>query len=161
MEPEFDYPNYSPEASFTAEQHSALSLLAEGLSQQQIADDIGIHRNTIRNWRRTNPLFAREWDIAEWERVQLGRERAVETGLIASNTVMSIMQNVNAPAGVRLRAAITMLKIATEPMRAYPSTAPDRTAVPEPQPNSPEKVQNMHNDAQRPATFPLTSSAGQ
>jgi transcriptional regulator with XRE-family HTH domain len=156
---ESDLPNYSPETSFTAEQHNALSLLAEGLSQQQIAEDIGVHRNTIRNWRRTSPTFSREWDIAEWERIQLGRERAIETGLIASNTLMSIMQNVNVAPGVRLRAAITILKIAAEPVRAYPSTELGRTAVPEQELSPNEKVQNVHNHAQRAADTPLTSSA--
>lgn len=45
----------------TAKQYHAMRLLIEGKTQQQVADEVGVNRNTIGNWLR-NAEFKEEYD---------------------------------------------------------------------------------------------------
>lgn len=45
----------------TGKQYHAMRLLIEGKSQQQVADEVGVNRNTIGNWLR-NAEFKEEYD---------------------------------------------------------------------------------------------------
>lgn len=45
----------------TGKQYHAIRLLIEGKSQQQVADEVGVNRNTIGNWLR-NAEFKEEYD---------------------------------------------------------------------------------------------------
>jgi hypothetical protein len=70
MTPEL--PNYSPDPALTADQHHVLAILVEGHSLSAAAETVGIHRNTIRNWRRAAPAFAREVEFAVREQAPSG-----------------------------------------------------------------------------------------
>jgi transposase-like protein len=75
--PTDEIPAYSPDPFLTPVQHLVLTLLAEGHSLSAAAAAAGIHRNTIRNWRRTVPSFAREIEFAVLEQALVWREEAL------------------------------------------------------------------------------------
>jgi hypothetical protein len=122
-----DLPHYSPDPSLTPDQHHVLTLLAEGHSLSGAAEAVGIHRNTIRNWRRSVPAFAREIEFAVREQALVWHEQALNLAPKAAAVLEEILNDPAAAASLRLRAALAVLKMAAEPqpksLRALPTVA--------------------------------------
>ncbi len=112
MAPTTDAPRYSPDRSLNPAQHRILALLAEGQSIGQAAADVGIHRNTIRNWRRSVPAFAREMEFAMREQALAWHQQAVELAPRAAQVLSEILDSPDATPALRLRAALAILNIA-------------------------------------------------
>ena len=110
-----ELPDYSPDPTLTPDQHHILALLAEGNSITQAADAVGIHRNAVRNWRRSVPAFAREMEFAVREQALVWHEQATQLAPIAAVELEKLLTSPETPPAVRLRAALVILKIAPEP----------------------------------------------
>jgi hypothetical protein len=126
-------PDYSPDPTLTPQQHQVISLLADGHSIIGAAAAAGISRNTIRNWRRCVPAFARELEFATREQALAWHEQALLLALIATKTISDILNDPEASPALRLRAAITILKMAADPqpkpLRAMPTAAAEMEAA--------------------------------
>jgi hypothetical protein len=126
-------PDYSPDPTLTPQQHQVISLLADGHSIIGAAVAAGISRNTIRNWRRCVPAFARELEFATREQALVWHEQALLLAPIATKTISDILNDPEASPALRLRAAITILKMAADPkpkpLRAFPTAAAEMEAA--------------------------------
>lgn len=111
--------SYSPDSTLTTPQHFVLALLVEGESIGSAARQAGIHRNTIANWRRSVPAFAREMEFAIREQALLWHEQSIERAPKAIRILDEILDNPNASPALRLRAALAVLKTAAE-VKAQP-----------------------------------------
>jgi SEC-C motif len=126
-------PDYSPDPTLTPQQHQVISLLADGHSIIGAAVAAGISRNTIRNWRRCVPAFARELEFATREQALAWHEQALLLAPIATKTISDILNDPEASPALRLRAAIAILKMAADPqpkpLRAIPTAAAEMEAA--------------------------------
>ena len=115
MAPAPEPPQYSPDPTLTPKQHHVLALLANGHSLSQAAQAIGVHRNTICNWRRATPAFAREIEFAMREQALVWHDQAVELAPRASQVLSDILDNPDTAPALKLRAALAILKLASTP----------------------------------------------
>jgi len=115
MAPAPAFERYSPDPTLTPSQHHVLSLLAEGYSLTHAAGAVGVHRNTIRNWRRSVPAFAREIEFAVREQALVWHEQSVELAPRAVQVLSEILDSPDTSAAIRLRAALEILKMAAAP----------------------------------------------
>jgi transposase-like protein len=149
---------YSPDSTLTPAQHRILSLLAQGASINQAAAAAGIHRNTVANWRRTVPAFAREFEFAARERALFWHDQASALAPKAIEVLNTILNDETAAPSLRLRAALKVISMATEikpnPAFAAPPAETTEEAPQEaPQAAAPENVaaqpaKTVHNPAQ-------------
>ena len=129
MAPAPELPNFSPDSTLTADQHHVLALLAEGHSLTDAAEIVGIHRNTIRNWRRAAPAFAREAEFAVREQALAWHDRALALAPQAAQVLEDVLNSADTKPALKLRAALAILKIAANPQpKSLPAPA---TAVAE------------------------------
>jgi transposase-like protein len=155
---------YSPDPTLTPDQHHVLALLAEGRSITAAAEAVGIHRNTIRNWRRAVPAFAREIEFAVREQALVWHEQALDLAPKAAAVLEEILNDPAASPSIRLRAALAVLKMAAEPqpksLRLFPTAAAEMEAShgemlswQATQANcAPENTKKPHNPAQSPSS---------
>ncbi len=108
-------PNFSPDHSLTPQQHRVINMLADGQTISEAAAAINVHRNTIRNWRRRVPEFAHELDLAIREQALHWHEQVVILAPKAIEILCTILHNEQSTLSQKLRAATTILKMATEP----------------------------------------------
>ena len=106
---------YSPDPSLTPDQHHVLSLLAEGKSIHDAAEAVGIHRNTIRNWRRAVPAFAREAEFAIREQAAAWHDQALRLAPRANSLLEELLNDPVASPALRVRIALAVLKTAADP----------------------------------------------
>lgn len=152
----------TPTPALTPIQEQVISMIAAGVSMRQVAEAADIHRNTIGNWRRGNPLFAEALATAQYDRVLYWRDAAEEHAALALYTIQDLLQDPKTPAGVRLRAALAILKDATTLPQVEPAMpvivaeateAQAAATQPEAPPPVPQQQpQNVHNSAQRAPT---------
>lgn len=109
---------FSPDPTLTPSQHQVLSLLAEGYSLTHAAGVVGVHRNTIRNWRRAVPAFAREMEFAAREQALAWQQQSVELAPRALAVLSEILESPEMSPSLRLRAALAILKMAAAPAPA-------------------------------------------
>ena len=108
-------PDYSPDPTLNPQQHRIISLLAAGNSITQVATSENLHRNTIANWRRTIPAFARELEFALREQRQYWHEQATRLAPLAIQAIEETLTNPKASPSLRFRAAALIIKMATDP----------------------------------------------
>ena len=113
MTPEL--PNYSPDPSLTPVQHRVLALLAEGQSLTEAAAQAGVHRNTVRNWRRSVPAFARDCEFAVREQAVAWHDHLLQLAPQAAQVLHSVLHDESASPSLRLRAAVAVLKASADP----------------------------------------------
>lgn len=70
----------APEA-IAERKRMALHGLAQGKSKTQIATDLGVHRNTILNYLRDDPVFKEQWERVLEERDELIAHEMEDTAL--------------------------------------------------------------------------------
>jgi hypothetical protein len=126
---------YSPDSTLTPTQHHVLSLLAQGASINAAANAAGIHRNTVANWRRVVPAFAREFEFAARERALFWHDHASGLAEKAVEVLSTILNDESAAPSLRLRAALKVISMATEitpnpgPAKPYPAFTAEVEAV--------------------------------
>lgn len=118
--------------TLTPQQNNVLSLISDGLSITAAAERTGIHRNTIRNWRRALPVFSAELEFALHEQAAAWHEQNVELAPLAAKTVADLLNDPATAPAIRLRAALAILKEASalQPARAVPASAPPQIVQP-------------------------------
>jgi hypothetical protein len=124
---------YSPDPTLTPTQHHVLSLLAQGISTTEAAAAAGVHRNTVGTWRRTDPAFARELEFAARERSMFWHDQAAALAEKAVTVLSEILDDQTASPSLRLRAALKVIDMASDPqpgpMKPFPTSAAEAEAV--------------------------------
>jgi hypothetical protein len=137
-----------PEIVFSTEQTLALDAIAAGASLTQAADQAGVHRNTIANWRRANIGFQLALCNAQYDRTLLFRENAEELLQLALDNIRGILTDPKASPSVRLKASLAIVNIATSqvpPQKKHPWQIEDTLLVPKRNPSVEQTVHNLHN----------------
>jgi transposase-like protein len=133
----------------TALQERAVAAISNGASLTDAAKQVGVHRNTINNWRLSSQFFRALLAQAQYDRALLHREHAEALAPAAIDAIRDILANPNAAPSVRLRAALAILETATTPPPQPPPIVLELVTVT--QPSDPDP---LHNCAQEPpATF--------
>ena len=159
--PEPQLPKFSPDSSLTPAQHKVLALLADGRSIIDAAAAAGVHRNTVRNWRRALPAFAREAEWAAREQALAWHDCMVHLAPHAAHVLHHLLHDDSTAPALRLRAALAVLKAAADPQ---PKPLPFRGSKNRRKESSvkqlpsktiegcaQENSKNMHNRAQQPS----------
>ena len=124
---------YSPDPDLSPTQHHVLSLLAQGVSTTEAASAAGVHRNTVGTWRRTHPAFARELEFAARERSMFWHDKAAALAEKAVTVLSEILDDKSASPALRLRAALKVISMASDPqpgpMKAFPTSAAEAEAI--------------------------------
>jgi preprotein translocase subunit SecA len=113
-----------PDSALAAPQLQVIDALLNGANLNAAADQAGVHRNTIANWRHTSPAFEAALRDAQNDRADTLREGAVARAELAFQALEQILQDPKSSASARLRAAIFILS------HALPSPAKERRATP-------------------------------
>jgi hypothetical protein len=92
-----------------------IGALSSGATTTAAADQAGVHRNTIAYWRRNFLPFQYALAHAQYDRAMLFREKIEAEVDLAVQTIHDILTNPDAPASVRLRAALAVLQTAGTP----------------------------------------------
>jgi hypothetical protein len=109
-----------PTVILAPNKEQVLSLLASGKTVAEAAEAVGVHRNTINNWRRSSPVFRQRWESMQYEKAMHFREQMQSLVPLAMDTLRQIMQDPKAPATARLKAALEVMKQATALAPAQP-----------------------------------------
>jgi hypothetical protein len=160
---------YSPDPDLSPVQHHVLSLLAQGVSTTEAASAAGVHRNTVGTWRRTHPAFAREIEFAARERSMFWHDQAAALAEKAIATLSEILEDKTTSPALRLRAALKVISMASDPqpgpMKPFPASAAQAEAIhgrtlllhslmnqerneEEPPEAAPQKSENVQHSAQ-------------
>jgi hypothetical protein len=123
-------------------QIEVIDALSNGASMTAAADQAGLHRNTIANWRRSHLAFQSALIHARHDRALFYREKVEDLAGLAIESLRDALSNPETPPSVRVRAALSILNTITtppEPQRALRveigSISP--TNVPEPDGDNP------------------------
>ncbi len=152
----------------SAPQIEVICALSSGATLSAAAEQAGIHRNTILNWRRNSLPFQFALADAQYDRAQLIREKAESLVDLAIETIQDILTDPKASPSVRLKAALAIVNLATKPpepqkqveLQIEQMTVAPPTPVHNPaQPQSPDRPSPLaanppktHNSAQHPET---------
>src|SRR5215813_13613968 len=99
----------------TTQQLVVISALSSGATVTAAAQEAGVHRNTINNWRRDCVAFKVALSDAQYDRALYFRERCEGLVDLAMNAIQEILADPKTPASVRLRAALAITQIAAAP----------------------------------------------
>jgi uncharacterized protein YecA (UPF0149 family) len=136
------------EAIFTPQQTAALDALVTGATLTQAAEQAGVHRNTIANWRRESADFQMALANAQYDRALYFREKAESMADLAFEAIRSVLTDPKASPSTRLKAALAILKTVStqmEPQKKVKVTAEDILDA-----ELPARPENLHNPAQPP-----------
>jgi len=143
-----------PTTDLTPVQLTFLDLVTRSYSIEQAAKETELRWSTIMEWSRTIPEFRLALDEAIGCRALLNRERAQEFTYEALQVIVKVLRDEKASPSIRLRASLTLIKMAT------PSAEAERKSAPKQQPQAEtksetaetaensEKVHNVHKAAQ-------------
>jgi transposase-like protein len=92
-----------------------ISALSSGATMTAAANEAGIHRNTIFNWRRNSIPFQHALSDAQYDKALLIRERAEQLLDLALQTIQDILADPKASPATRLKAALAILNLSTVP----------------------------------------------
>jgi SEC-C motif len=135
----------------SAQQLAVICALSSGATMTAAAEESGIHRNTINNWRRNLLPFQQAFASAQYDKAILFREKLEGLVDLALQTIRDILTDPKAPAGVRLKAALAIVNTAITPPEPKKQIELDieRVAV-APSPK-------VHNNAQSEISVPSSS----
>lgn len=94
----------------TPVQEKVLALLSAGSTVSAAAEAAGVHRNTIANWRYSSSAFRCALLQAESEKARYWQDQIGALAVQAMDAVRGIVTDPNAPAAVRLKAALSILR---------------------------------------------------
>src|SRR5579872_4790354 len=138
-------------------QEQVLALIYAGSTLSQAAQSAVVHRNTIYNWFRSALPFRFALARAREAKAHYWREQAEECAQTAIDTIRAIMTDPNALAGVRLKAAQSILALATTPPLEPP--APSFSEIADSVHNSAQSIPQAPSEPQLPAAAPAPESA--
>jgi uncharacterized protein YecA (UPF0149 family) len=115
----------SPNQPLTPAQQHALALLSAGSTAAAAAQAVGVHRNTVGNWLQS-PTFRDALAHLHGERTQAWRAQSEALASHALDAIRAILADPNAPAAVRLKAALAIRGqvAAPQPQEAPKPTSP-------------------------------------
>jgi transposase-like protein len=99
----------------TPQQVQVIDALSSGATMTSAAQEAGIHRNTLGNWRRNILPFQYALAHAQYDRALLYREKLEDLADTAIQTLQEILADPKASAGVRLKAALAILQTVSTP----------------------------------------------
>jgi hypothetical protein len=117
----------------TSAQQRALALLSAGFTAAAAARSVGVHRNTVANWLRSS-IFREALFQARSDQALAWREQAGSLTPQAIGAIQAIMADPQAPAAVRLQAALAIRGPQPSPANRPPNGAPPRPAATSPAP---------------------------
>jgi hypothetical protein len=143
------------EPILSKQQQHVLALLAQGSTVEAAAEAVGVHRNTVSNWRRAgSPEFRSAWQSAQIEQAAYWRDQMQSLGDVAVESLLHVLQDPKTSPSVRLKASLAVLNVITAPAPAHKA---DDLVTPElhiPAPHIPEPhIPAPHIPAQ-PRTTP-------
>ena len=97
--------------TLTPLQVQVLESLVAGLSVTAAAKQAGVHRTTVHLWTRTLPDFARALLTLRQQRADRVMDELGDLADAAINTFRQILSDEQAPASVRLKAAMEIVKL--------------------------------------------------
>jgi hypothetical protein len=100
--------------TLTPQQNRIIAAISTGSTITQAAAAENIHRNTIGNWRRTNPIFAGELEFATQEHRQHWNEQVTALIPQAIQAIEDCLSNPKSSPSLRFRAAALIFKTATQ-----------------------------------------------
>jgi hypothetical protein len=100
--------------SLTQQQQRIITAIATGSTFTQAATAENIHRNTISNWRRTNPVFVSELELATHEYRQYWHEQVTALIPQAIGVIEDCLANPKSSPSLRFRAAALIIKMAAQ-----------------------------------------------
>jgi hypothetical protein len=144
----------------STQQLAVICALSSGATMTDAAEQAGVHRNTIANWRRNTLPFQYALAHAQYDRALLFREKSEALADLAIGAIQAILTDPKAPASVRLKAALAILQTVStppEPKRQLLLEFEKIKVVDNPQPQT-----LVHKDAQsetgvdpRPSAAPV------
>jgi hypothetical protein len=99
-------------SAFTPVQELVISHLSVGLSFTAAAEAAGVHRNTVANWRRELPSFAKAYEKAARDQARAFQEETLDAVPQAIQVILAVLNDPATSPALRLRAAGMILKIA-------------------------------------------------
>ena len=103
------------DSGLSAQQIAVIDALSNGVTATEAAAQVGIHRNTISNWRRNDFAFQHAFADAQYDRALFHRERTELLAGKAYEALEALLADPNTPATVRLKAALYILEKASTP----------------------------------------------
>ena len=147
--------------ALTPQQLAVLCALSSGVTTLTAAEQAGVHRNTINNWRRNSLPFQRALADAQYDRALHFRESIEDLVDLAVKSLHELLTDPKTPPSVRLKAALAIISTASTPpepkkqIELIMETANEIADAPTPSIPVHKDVQPaapMHNAAQPPAT---------
>jgi len=148
----------------TPQQFTVICALSSGATAADAAEQAGVHRNTIANWRRNALPFQYAFAHAQYDRALLFREKAEVLADLAIENIRKILTDPESPAAIRLRASLAILQIVStppEPKKQVTLEIEKIKIVDNPEPHVLDQQNdqpNLHNHAQS-ASLPGTEIA--
>ena len=133
------------------QQLAVICALSSGATLTDAAQQAGVHRNTINNWRRNLLPFQQALSDAQYDRALYFREKMENLADQAVETIRDILDNPEAPASVRLRAALAVMQTATAPPPPKKQVQLDIEKIvvqPDPTPVTDPAPESLHKNAQ-------------
>jgi hypothetical protein len=103
------------DSGLSSQQIAVIDALSNGVTATEAAALVGVHRNTINNWRRNNFAFQHAFAHAQYDRALFHRERAESLVEQAYSALQALLADPKTPAGVRLKAALYIFDKASTP----------------------------------------------
>jgi transposase-like protein len=103
------------DSGLSDQQIQVINALSNGVTVTEAAEQAGIHRNTINNWRRNELAFQHALADAQYDRALFHRERAESLVDKAYATLEALLADPKTPASVRLKAVLYILDKASTP----------------------------------------------
>lgn len=147
------------------QQLSVICALSSGVTTTTAAQEAGIHRNTVSNWRRNSLPFQHALADAHYDRALYYREKLEDLVDLAIETLRESLTDPNTPASVRQRAALAIITTAITPPPPKKQVQLDiEKIVVHPNPVAVTEDQlapapaNPHNEAQPTAAAPAPAA---
>lgn len=134
----------------SSQQFEVICALSSGATMTAAAEQAGIHRNTINNWRRNSPPFQNALAHAQYDRALLVREQIEEHLDLAFQALRDLLADPKTPASIRLKAALAIIQTAATPPEPKKQIELEiQKIVVQPSP-APEPVHNIAQSAPPP-----------
>jgi hypothetical protein len=104
-----------PDYGLSKQQLSVICALSSGASLTAAAQQAGVHRNTINNWRCHSLPFQQGFAHAQYDRAIYFREKMEDLIDLAFKSIQEILTDPKAPASVKLKAALAIMTTACTP----------------------------------------------
>jgi transposase-like protein len=99
----------------SAQQLAVICALSSGATIADAAQQAGVHRNTLHNWRRNSLPFQHALAHAQYDRALYFREKVEDLVELALQSLQELLTDPKTPASVRLKAALAIIATASTP----------------------------------------------